>query len=431
MEDKANKAWTDLIQEYQIDNAIKQHGEFIIQAKDIKKYREPRLMAKWDSSESLPTILKKSDINILPVSRSAYVLSNFKLYQPFPENDINTVKYVPPLPLESIDFNNLSTESNAINAMLITGILDDFLGTNNTVETFNGRMGTNDFSFTVNLTNGGKRQVDVQSAQLEIDGGFENDDSIIIMEAKNVPHPDFHIRQLYFPYRLWCERVRKPIRLVFSQYIDSIYHLYEYEFANEDDYSSIHLIQQRNYSFQSSAISWDDIQRIIDSNSPEIDDNYDDTSIPFIQADLFTRLISLIEQLDKVPNMTSAEIASSMEFDIRQASYYSSAGEYLGVIERPLRGHSQLSLTGIKLMRLKLRERRLELIKLIVRHNIFHDLLSQIIDTGEFPSREAIIDRMRRYNVCKDATTLYRRASSVSGWLRWIVTLPDTTEEFE
>lgn len=37
----------------------------------------------------------------------------------------------------------------------------------------------------------------------------------------------------------------------------------------------------------------------------------------------------LIEQLDKVPNMTSAEIASSMEFDIRQASYYSSAGEYL------------------------------------------------------------------------------------------------------
>lgn len=151
MEDKANKAWTDLIQEYQIDNAIKQHGEFIIQAKDIKKYREPRLMAKWDSSESLPTILKKSDINILPVSRSAYVLSNFKLYQPFPENDINTVKYVPPLPLESIDFNNLSTESNAINAMLITGILDDFLGTNNTVETFNGRMGTNDFSFTVNL----------------------------------------------------------------------------------------------------------------------------------------------------------------------------------------------------------------------------------------------------------------------------------------
>ena len=96
MEDKANKAWTELIQEYQIDNAIKQHGEFIIQAKDIKKYREPRLMAKWDSSESLPTILKKSDINILPVSRSAYVLSNFKLYQPFPENDINTVKYVPP-----------------------------------------------------------------------------------------------------------------------------------------------------------------------------------------------------------------------------------------------------------------------------------------------------------------------------------------------
>ena len=79
--------------------------------------------------------------------------------------------------------------------------------------------------------------------------------SVVIMEAKNVVHEDFHVRQLYYPYRLWRSRVKKPIRLVFSVYSNMIYRLFEYRFATPEDYSSIEPVQAKNYSLQDTKIS--------------------------------------------------------------------------------------------------------------------------------------------------------------------------------
>lgn len=109
-------------------------------------------------------------------------------------------------------------------------------------------MGTGSFDFEVNSYTGTPRRVAVEGAQCEIDGDFENDSHVIIMEAKNVLHPDFHVRQLYYPYRLWMSRVKKPIRLVFSQYVNQIYRLLEYRFDDPMDYSSIRLVKEACYS---------------------------------------------------------------------------------------------------------------------------------------------------------------------------------------
>ena len=72
-------AWQILLDKYDIKNEIESNGTFKITASQIKEVREPRLMAKWDSSEQLPKSLKKNKINILPDSRSSYVLSDFIL----------------------------------------------------------------------------------------------------------------------------------------------------------------------------------------------------------------------------------------------------------------------------------------------------------------------------------------------------------------
>ena len=64
-------------------------------------------------------------------------------------------------------------------------------------------MGTGEFDFRVNTYREIKRDIHVENAQCEIDGGFENSESVVIMETKNVVHEDFHVRQLYYPYRLW------------------------------------------------------------------------------------------------------------------------------------------------------------------------------------------------------------------------------------
>ena len=425
-DNKANVAWRELFQKYGIPETVKAQGQFPITADQIKEFREPRLMAKWDSSEDLPQILRSSGLNLLPKSRSAYLISDYQLYQQFPKTPADELEYVPTRPYESIDFDNITSESNAINAMLIAGILDDFLGVsrNETVETFNGRMGSGPLDFYVNRINGGKAHIITDSTQLEIDGGFENDDSVIIMEAKNVPHPDFHVRQLYFPYLLWSKKVKKEIRLVFSQYVDSIYHLYEYTFADPNDYSSIQLLRRKDYTFQSSAITWDDMREIWEQVSPETDDNEAEAESPFPQADTFTTVIALMERLADGSTMDSTEIADHMEFDPRQSNYYAAAGEYLGVFEREHGEGTRLSAMGANIMQKRVRERRLAILGLMFKHEIFHHFFGIMYGNGQLPSTKDIMEQMKLHNMCNEGSTMKRRSSTVKGWLRWIAELP-------
>lgn len=431
-ENKPDTAWENILSKYDIPAHVRENGLFEIEAAQIKEFREPRLMAKWDSSEVLPGPLKREKLNILPLSRQSYAISNFQLYQPFPDSPKDSeLIYVPTKAYETIDFDHLDSESNAINAMCITGILDNFLGTEigETVETFNGRMGAGSFSFNVDLVDGGKEQVCVNNPQLEIDGGFENDDSVIIMEAKNVPHPDFHVRQLYFPYRLWLNKVRKPIRLIFSQYVDSIYHIFEYKFEDPYDYSSIKLLKQRNYTFQSSAITWDDLREIWNTVSPVTDDNQDEAGVPFPQADRMTNVITLMQRLNQVSSMDAMQIADYMEFAPRQSNYYSSAGEYLGLFERMSNGKIKLSDMGKKIMKKNVRERRLSIVGSMFRHEIFHALFGRMCETGSIPSKNEVCEYMERFNVCEKKTTMGRRASTVIGWLKWIASFIDADED--
>lgn len=62
---------------------------------------------------------------------------------------VNKMDYVELPEYETIDVNNISSEANAINVLILSGILDDFLEDEETVETFNGRMGTGEFDFVV------------------------------------------------------------------------------------------------------------------------------------------------------------------------------------------------------------------------------------------------------------------------------------------
>ncbi len=420
----ANEAWKKLIEKYDIVKEIEENGCFHIKASQIKEFREPRLMAKWDSSDSLPDVLRKSKINILPDSRSSYVLSDFLLYQEIPELEESVEKMTRvELPdYETVDVNNITSEANAINVLILSGILDDFLGTDENVATFNGRMGTGDFEFYVDTARQIKRKVCVYNAQCEIDGGFENDESVVIMEAKNVLHEDFHIRQLYYPYRLWEKKVSKPIRLVFSIYSNMIYRLFEYRFNDLEDYSSIELIRTKNYSLQDTEISIEELVDVRQNTGIRTDDNQDNTAIPFIQADSMDRIINLIEHLHDNP-MTSLQIASFMDFEPRQSDYYFNAGRYLGLFEKRTDDSGQrvvqLTALGNRVFRLNYKERQLKLVSLILEHKIFTEFFDHIVETGEFPNKRSVENKMRELNVCGESQII-RRATSILCWLRWI-----------
>lgn len=422
----ANEAWKAIIEKYDVLREVEEKGCFSIKASQIKEFREPRLMAKWDSSDSLPEILKRNRLNLLPDSRSSYVVGDFKLYQeiPAPDEPVGQMKQVGLPDFESIDINNITSEANAIHVLTLSGILDDFLETGENVGTFNGRMGTGIFDFTVDTFRGRKQPIHVDNAQCEIDGGFENASSVVIMEAKNVVHEDFHVRQLYYPFRLWRTRVKKPIRLVFSIYSNMIYRLFEYRFENAEDYSSIRLIKAGNYSLQDTSITMGDLMAVRRGTVVRTDDNMDREKVPFIQANSMERVISLLEHMYGNP-MTSQQIAELMDFDLRQADYYYNAGRYLGLFEkRNDDGQVMVYLTaaGERAVRLNYKQRQLKLVGLMLEHRIFMHFFDVVVNTGAMPDKTDIADEMRRLQVCNEGQ-IVRRASSVYGWLRWMFCL--------
>jgi len=424
----SNQAWNLLIDKYNIIEAVEKNGVFHIKANEIKEFKEPRLMSKWDSSETLPKALSEANLNILSNSRSSYVISDFLLYFPIPDltESIPTMHRVSPPDLESMKLEDITSESNAINLLVITGILNDFLESDTTVSTFDGRMGTGIFNFSVDTLRG-KQNIQVTNAQCEIDGGFENDTSVIIMEAKNVLYKDFHVRQLYYPYRLWETKVKKPIRLIFSIYTNQIFRLFEYKFINTQDYSSIQLVQEKNYTLQDTEITMEEIEFIRKKTIITVSDDMKETDIPFIQADSFERVISLMENLYNSPK-TEKEIAEEvMQFEPRQANYYYNAGRYLGLFTKiKEQGQSSklvhLTPLGKKIHKMKYKERNLMLVELILQHEIFTICFDYIINNGDLPSKNFIKSKMKSLNVCSNKL-LSRRSSSVVGWLKWIITL--------
>ena len=422
----ANQAWECLCAEYNIEAKVEENGVFYITAQQIKEYKEPRLMAKWDSSEQLPSALKRRKLNILPVSRRQYVISDFLVYEAIPalEERVERMTHVELPEYETITADSITSEAAAINALVLSHILDDFLHSTENASTFNGRMSTGVFDYKIDTERHAVREIHVNNAQCEIDGGFENEESVVILEAKNVVHADFNVRQLYYPYRLWLNRIEKPIRLVFSIYSNQIFRLFEYRFEDPNDFSSIALVATKNYSLQDTEIDNDDLLRVRNNTPVTTDDSQSANETPFIQANSVDRVISLLENLYVQP-MTRAEIAELMAFQERQSDYYYNAGRYLGLFERAIENDRRvvrLTPMGRMVYALPYKERQLKLVHLMLEHRILAEGFDYTIEHGELPTVSDIAARMRDLQVCGESQ-INRRASSVVSWLKWIFSL--------
>ena len=420
--------WEILFDKYSIESRVKQEGLFYITADQIREVKEPRLMTKFDTRESLPAVFG-SRLGILPVTRGKYVIGEFDLYLDFPDfrTDIKQLKNARlPEYLQTIDINDVRSEAGAINIIGIAAILDDFLAEDNMLQTVSGRMGSGVFSFRVNgFGKGAEQLIEVQNSQVEIDAGFENENVFSIMEGKNVVHSNFLIRQLYYPMRLWEAKITKPIRPIFMIYSNNIFRLLEYEFTDIKHYNSIKFVQEKKYSLEDIDISMEDIVAAYKSVQIE-----PEPEVTFVQADSFDKVISLVENLNDSP-MTTVEIAELFGFKERQSDYYYNACKYLGLAEkaRDEEGVTRvyISSPGKQLLKMPYKARQLEYIKLIMKHRIFNEIFELVLKCGEIPDKNFIAKRMRELNICSEKL-LQRRASSVRGWLSWILNLISRVE---
>ena len=81
-----------------------------------------------------------------------------------------------------------------------------------------------------------------------------------------------------------------------------------------NDYSSIKLIKNKNYSLQDTEITLEELIEVSNETSVKYTDNQNNKNLPpFVQADSFERIISLLENMYDNP-MNDEEIAELMHF---------------------------------------------------------------------------------------------------------------------
>lgn len=244
-------AWEKLFDKYNILQKIENDGVFNISAEQIKEFREPRLMAKFDHKIDLPEIFLKNKLAILPTTRGEYIISHFDAYHKF-EDDSSPIIRVPlPSYIQSLDSNNITSEAIAPHCAVASGIIADFTEDSDIFATVSGRMGSGIFSFNINdVKLQSYHQVNVANSQIEIDAGYEGVSCLALFEAKLNISDDFLIRQLYYPFRTWLKRVTKPIKTIFFIYSNGIFRLFEYAFSNVNNYTDaaryLGLLEKKN-----------------------------------------------------------------------------------------------------------------------------------------------------------------------------------------
>jgi hypothetical protein len=419
---KNDDAWEKIFDKYKIISTLQKSGSFLISSSDINNFRQARLMTKFDHRSQLPKLFVDNNLSILPVSRGSYIIGEFETFHSFTRDDTKIEKIDFPTFLESLKYENITSEATAINCAFVSEIIHDFTGEENLYPTVSGRMSSSSFDFNIN-SNNGLFKVSVENSQIEIDGGYEGENSLNIIEAKNYISDDFLVRQLFYPYRLWSGKINKKIRPIFLTYTNGIFHLREYTFKNSEHYNSIELVKQRKYVFQDTVINIETIQQILTSTKI-----VDEPEIPFPQADSFERIINLCELLSQKDSLTKEEITQKYDFEARQTNYYGNAGKYLKLLERTQTNDSIswfLTDKGRNILNLSIVDRQIEFVKLILSHAVFNDVLKVYLKNGQLPTKQEIVPIMRSHNLWNISaeTTYERRSSTIISWINWIISL--------
>lgn len=244
-------SWAKIFDDYHVLEHDFSTGPFYIDAASIKRSvqeftktteKEVRILCKMDTRESVPQILKENGLFLLPVKNGKYALVKGDGYIDIPDIEGKAEEYSSKLSfvLESSKIGN--SEMQHLDFAYASSIIRTFMDEPSLVLTIRGRKYTPEFNFRV-----GKQEIAVKSVQTEVDAGYEGENKLVLIEAKNSKTKNTIIRQLYYPYRQWSERTAKEVAVLFFEKRRSEYLIWEYSFADKNDYNSIVLKRSKKY----------------------------------------------------------------------------------------------------------------------------------------------------------------------------------------
>ena len=425
---KAGDNWKILFEKYRIAEHIDRYGYFDIRASHFKdNHLEARLHTKIDHSHQLPPIMKATGTSILTLTNSSWRIGRFEIFEKLPawttpDHSVKTKSL--PQWLESLTRTGITGEGALVNAAAAAGILKDFAG-EDLLPTITGKGRSATFDFMVRNANGGSTPINVKSAQIEVDAGFEGRNALILLEAKRHLSLDFNVRQLLYPYLTFSSRVQKPIRPVFITLANDVFDLTEFTFDDPTELSSIRLVTSSRYMLTESTVSEREILQIalaLDSNPIPRTPNV----APFPQADDFERIIDMTEFVAAEPRSLD-DLTNLYEFSPRQSDYYFSAARYLGLgeVAKGSDGlnYRQATALGSAISRMSYSEKRLALAKLVLQIPAVREIYLAYFENQKFMTKNEAEAIVAKWSATEgfSGSTVVRRSQTISSWVKWLI----------
>lgn len=344
---KPSKAWDILFEAYDIVHKVEELGYYDINVDNMmrdndiaKRWREKysgekapdnRNILKFDFSVDLPNIFKEYKLQIMPIGGKEYRIAPFNMYYPLANKTVPVIPMASPMKIASLDFNEITTEPNAQTVAEITKMLTYVFHDLNkknqeVIGTLSGKNNVHDVEFNINnVINKQPIPLRIKTWQAEIDGVYESNETVLILESKMKFPKDFNIRQLFIP-RLLIEQTMERLhekKDVFACYFvktKDVYIFTVYQFKDLQNMNSIKIYRQ--YKFRLS----DDPNNIFSIENAAAKADYN-SKVAIRQA---SRLISQTKVLTKYPWYSDGKPVSFL-----QANNLQVALDYLDFLSAP------------------------------------------------------------------------------------------------
>lgn len=249
-----SKSWEKICLDYNVLEHDFNTIPFFLSATQIKKScqsfkttgeKEVRILCKQDTRESRPDVFKEHNLFLLPIKNGFYNIIKGDGYVDIPEitNEIEVYKSKLNFQLDTSTVGN--SEMQHLDYAYASSLIRTFTVDPSLVLTIRGRKYTPKFDFFV-----GNQKINVCSVQTEVDAGYEGEKKIVLIEAKGPKVKNTIIRQLYYPFRQWQEHTRKKVVTLFFGKEGNSYLIWEFEFADMNDYNSIRLVKSGKYTIK-------------------------------------------------------------------------------------------------------------------------------------------------------------------------------------
>lgn len=394
-----NDAWSNIFEDLRVLDRITTSKYFDISADEIKRRdgKEARLMTKVDHREHLPKVMAENSLSILAIKNGLYRIAKtdpFINIHKTPQCDIKVIEQ--PHNIISIDPLNIKSESAALDIANISHMLDNVFD-EPTELTIRGRLrGELRFYLSEIL-------YEIDGVQIEVDGGYEGNNSLNLIEAKIGFRNNINIRQLLYPELFWKKQLqgqRKTVKSYIFYYQDDIFRFIPFKY----DGHIITALHEEEKAFVFNREHKFTLSMIEKAHKILVDYN-----VPFPQADDFEKIHAILLNIEKEDCPTKISVIG--DFDIllveRQYDYYFNVLRWMKLCEYH-NGCIYLTDTGRYLLTLSIERRMAELARIIFSEPICFNELKNI------PHSQDDFDRYRI-----SGSTINRRLQTVRSWIKY------------